>query len=61
MHCRLPNDEIAVFQDGADLHLNPEGRKMRMRHGAHAALPQPEDNEKSFLVGSLPWRTGKLR
>jgi transposase len=56
----LPDDETAVFQDEADLNLNPEVGCMWMAKGQQATLPTPGDNEKGYLAGSLHWRTGKL-
>jgi len=49
-----------VFQDEADLNLNPEVGCMWMAKGRQAQLPTPGDNEKCYLAGSLHWRTGTL-
>ena len=56
----LPDDETAVFQDEADLNLNPEIGFMWMRRGQQAEVVTPGDNVKKYLAGSLHWRTGKL-
>ena len=56
----LPDDETAVFQDEADLSLNPEVGCAWMARGRQAELPTPGDNEKCYLAGSLHWRTGAL-
>jgi putative transposase len=56
----LPDDETAVFQDEADLNLNPEVGCMWMAKGRQAELPTPGDNAKCYLAGSLHWRTGAL-
>jgi transposase len=56
----LPDDETAVFQDEADLNLNPEVGCMWMARGRQAPLPTPGDNDKGYLAGSLHWRTGVL-
>jgi putative transposase len=56
----LPADETAVFQDEADLNLNPEVGCMWMARGKQAELPTPGDNQKCYLAGSLHWRTGAL-
>jgi putative transposase len=56
----LPDDETAVFQDEADLSLNPGVGCAWMARGRQAPLPTPGDNEKCYLAGSLHWRTGKL-
>jgi transposase len=56
----LPDDETAVFQDEADLNLNPEIGFMGMRRGQQAEVVTPGDNVKKYLAGSLHWRSGKL-
>lgn len=56
----LPEDETAVFQDEADLQLNPKIGSMWMPHGVQAEVVTPGDNEKRYLAGSLHWRTGRL-
>jgi putative transposase len=56
----LPDDETAVFQDEADLNLNPDIGCMWMRRGQQAEVVTPGDNAKCYLAGSLHWRTGKL-
>jgi transposase len=56
----LPDDETAVFQDEADLNLNPEVGCAWMAKGHQAQLATPGDNEKCYLAGSLHWRTGVL-
>jgi transposase len=56
----LPDDETAVFEDEVDLALNPKIGCMWMPKGAQAAVVTPGDNDKSYLAGSLHWRTGRL-
>jgi len=56
----LPDDETVVFQDEVDVNLNPKIGCMWMRKGQQAEVVTPGDNEKSYLAGSLHWRTGKL-
>ena len=56
----LPADETVVFQDEADLDLNPGIGCMWMRRGEQAEVLTPGDNAKSYLAGSLHWRTGTL-
>jgi len=56
----LPANEIAVFQDEADINTNPKIGAMWMRRGQQAELPTPGTNEKRYLAGSLNWRTGAL-
>jgi putative transposase len=56
----LPDDEAAVFEDEADINLNPDIGFMWMRRGEQAGVVAPGDNDKSYLAGSLHWRTGAL-
>jgi putative transposase len=56
----LADDETVVFQDEADLNLNPDVGCAWMARGEQAPLPTPGDNEKGYLAGSLHWRTGAL-
>jgi transposase len=56
----LPDDETAVFQDEVDVNLNPKIGCMWMRRGRQVEVVTPGDNERSYLAGSLHWRTGAL-
>ena len=56
----LPDDETAVFQDEADVNLNPDIGCMWMYRGQQAKVVTPGDNAKCYLAGSLHWRTGVL-
>jgi transposase len=56
----LPDDETVVFQDEADLNLNPDVGSMWMLRGRQGRLVTPGDNAKCYLAGSLHWRTGVL-
>jgi putative transposase len=56
----LPDDETAVFQDEADVNLNPDIGSMWMDRGQQAEVVTPGDNAKCYLAGSLHWRTGVL-
>jgi transposase len=56
----LPADETAVFEDEADIQLNPKVGCAWMRRGAQADLVTPGDNAKRYVAGSLHWRTGAL-
>ncbi len=56
----LPDDETVVFQDEVDINLNPKIGCMWMRRGQQAEVVTPGDNAKSYLAGSLHWRTGLL-
>jgi transposase len=56
----LPADEVALFQDEADVQTNPDIGPMWMRRGCQAEVETPGDNRKNYLAGSLNWRTGAL-
>jgi len=56
----LPDDEIAVFQDEVDIHLNPDIGSMWMRRGHQATVETPGNNQTRYLAGSLNGRTGRL-
>lgn len=56
----LPHNEVAVFQDEVDVHLNPKIGSMWMPKGDQAEVRTPGNNEKRHLAGSLVWRTGTL-
>ena len=56
----LPADEVAVFQDEVDVHLNPKIGCAWMPVGEQATVETPGNNVKRHLAGSLVWRTGTL-
>jgi transposase len=56
----LPADETVVFQDEVDVNLNPKLGCMWMKRGQQAEVVTPGDNAKSYLAGSLSWRTGAM-
>ena len=56
----LPGDEVAVFQDEVDVHLNPKIGAMWMPKGQQAVVETPGNNRKCHLAGSLVWGTGTL-
>lgn len=56
----LPDDEVAVFQDEVDVHLNPKIGSMWMRKGQQAEVQTPGNNRKCHVSGSLVWKTGTL-
>ena len=57
---RLPDNEVAVFEDEVDINLNPKIGPMWMRRGEQAAVETPGTNEKRYLAGSIHWRTGRV-
>src|SRR5580658_3324695 len=56
----LPSQELAVFQDEVDVHLNPKIGSMWMRKGEQAIVETPGNNRKCHVAGSLVWKTGTL-
>lgn len=56
----LPADEVAVFQDEVDVHLNPKIGSMWMPKGEQAEISTPGNNRKCHVAGSLVWGTGAL-
>jgi transposase len=56
----LPEDEVAVFEDEVDVHLNPKIGACWMPKGQQTAVDTPGNNVKRHVAGSLVWRTGTL-
>jgi putative transposase len=56
----LPGDEVAVFQDEVDVHLNPKIGSQWMEVGQQTAVETPGNNIKRHVAGSLVWQTGTL-
>lgn len=56
----LPDEEVAVFQDEVDVHLNPKIGCAWMPVGEQATVETPGNNVKRHVAGSLVWRTGTL-
>lgn len=56
----LPAQEVAVFQDEVDVHLNPQIGCAWMPVGQQATVATPGNNVKRHLAGSLVWQTGTL-
>ena len=56
----LPDDEVAVFQDEVDVHLNPKIGSCWMPVGDQAVVETPGNNVKRHVSGSLVWQTGTL-
>ena len=56
----LPEEEVAVFEDEVDVHLNPKIGSCWMIRGEQATVETPGNNVKRHLAGSLIWRTGTL-
>ena len=56
----LPSNEILVYEDEVDIHLNPKIGLDWMLHGQQKTVLTPGKNKKQYLAGALNPRTGKL-
>jgi transposase len=53
-------DEVVLYVDEVDIHLNPKIGLDWMLRGQQKEAPTPGQNEKRYLAGALDARTGKL-
>ena len=57
----LPSDEVAVYADEVDIHLNPKiGFDWQLR-GQQKVVVTPGRNVKRYVAGAMDVRTGRLR
>jgi transposase len=56
----LPEDEVVVYVDEVDIHLNPKIGPDYMLPGQQREVITPGCNQKRYLAGALDPRTGKL-
>ena len=56
----LPDDEIALFEDEAEVCTNPKIGSMWMKRGEQATVETPGTNQKRHLFGSLAWDKCRL-
>jgi transposase len=56
----LPADEVAVWEDEVDIHLNPKIGLDWMVCGQQKQVLTPGQNEKRYLAGAQDVRTGEL-
>ena len=56
----LPADEVAVWEDEVDIHLNPKIGLDWMVRGQQKQVLTPGQNEKRYLAGAQDVRTGEL-
>lgn len=56
----LPDDEVAVWEDEVDIHLNPKIGLDWMVCGQQKQVLTPGQNEKRYLAGAQDVRTGEL-
>lgn len=56
----LPADEVALYEDEVDVHLNPKLGLDWMNKSQQKQVMTPGQNQKRYLAGSLDVRTGEL-
>lgn len=56
----VPADEVIVYADEVDIHLNPKIGSDWMLRGTQKTVLTPGKNEKRYLAGALNARTGRL-
>jgi len=57
---QLPTNEVVVYEDEVDIHLNPKIGWDWMVRGQQKEVVTPGKNVKRYLAGALDARTGKL-
>ncbi len=56
----LPKNEVAVYEDEADIHLNPKIGLDWMSHGQQKEVMTPGQNKKAYVAGTLDARDGTV-
>jgi transposase len=56
----VPRDDVVVYVDEVDIHLNPKIGPDYMLRGTQKNVLTPGKNEKRYLAGALNARTGRL-
>ena len=56
----LPRDEVILYVDEVDIHLNPKIGPDWMLRGTQKHVLTPGKNQKRYLAGALDARTGRL-
>lgn len=56
----LPEDEVALYQDEVDIHLNPKIGPDWMLPGQQKTAHTPGKNEKTYIAGALDAETGDI-
>lgn len=56
----LPPDEVVVYEDEADVHLNPKIGIDWMARGQQKLVMTPGNNKKAYLAGALDARDGTV-
>ena len=57
---QLPPDEVAVYEDEVDIHLNPKIGLDWMVTGQQKEVVTPGQNQKSYLAGAQDVRAGEV-
>jgi len=57
---RLPADQVAVYQDEVEIHLNPKIGRDWMLRGRQTEVVTPGQNQKRHMAGTLEGTTGQL-
>ena len=57
---QLPPDEVAVYEDEVDIHLNPKIGLDWMAHGQQKEVVTPGQNQKAYIAGALDVRDGTV-
>jgi transposase len=55
-----PNNEVVVYEDEVDIHLNPKIGLDWMSHGQQKVVMTPGKNDKAYLAGTLDARDGTV-
>lgn len=56
----LPDNEVAVYEDEVDIHLNPKIGPDWMVPGQQKEVMTPGKNQKRYLAGAINAKTGEL-
>ena len=56
----LPDDEVAVYEDEVDIHLNPKIGADWMARGQQKQVMTPGKNVKHYIAGAINVKTGEL-
>jgi transposase len=57
---RLPKNEVVLYVDEVDIHLNPKIGPDWMLRGVQKQVLTPGQNEKRYLAGALDARSGRV-
>ena len=60
LETRLPRNQIMLYVDEVDIHLNPKIGNDWMLQGQQKRVLTPGQNEKRYLAGALDHQTGRL-